>query len=200
VTASLDPNWIVGFTEGEGTFCINFRTEERKINVQIGFYISQKQKELLEKIKSFFGFGSLHRHHSSESWSFRAESLKNAEKIRLFFNQYPLQGEKHRDFQLWCEVMDLVKAKKHLSREGILKIIALRNQMNPSRKGRRISDTKILKIIETRENNRSKLTWTSEEDDFLKENFRKLGGRKVAKKLGRTTNAVWERWKEVRDD
>lgn len=51
----LSDDWIIGFTEGEGCF-FTYSRKGRKCKTA-GFCITQKEKEILEEIKQFFGFG-----------------------------------------------------------------------------------------------------------------------------------------------
>ena len=40
-------------------------------------------------------------------------------KIIPFFKKYPIEGVKLKDFHDFCKVADMVKDKKHLTKEGI---------------------------------------------------------------------------------
>ena len=56
------------------------------------------------------------------------------EKILPFFYKYKIRGVKSLDFQYWCRVAELMKAKMHLTNEGLYQIRQIRDDMN---KGRR---------------------------------------------------------------
>jgi len=58
----FDPNWIAGFTEGEGCFSVNvIKSKAHKIGCQIVlvFVLSQHKRDekLLKSLVEYFGFG-----------------------------------------------------------------------------------------------------------------------------------------------
>ncbi len=60
----LDPNYITGFTDGEGCFYIGISPNSKydsgfriKLSFQIGLH--EKDKELLNLIKYYFGLGKI---------------------------------------------------------------------------------------------------------------------------------------------
>ena len=54
-------------------------------------------------------------------------------KIIPFFKKYPIEGVKLKDFHDFCKVADLVKDKKHLTKEGLEDIHKIKKQMNKKR-------------------------------------------------------------------
>ena len=59
------------------------------------------------------------------------------DKIIPFFQEFSLQTEKAKDFQLFATVVELMKEGAHRHEVGIKKIIHLAYQMNGSGKYRR---------------------------------------------------------------
>ena len=55
------------------------------------------------------------------------------EKIIPFFQKYPLQGIKFRDYLDFIKVSDILAVKDHLTIEGVKKINSLKSGMNRSR-------------------------------------------------------------------
>jgi len=196
---NVNPWWITGFTEGEGAFYATVRTKGNKgLYVDVGFNLSQKTPELLKKVQKFFGFGSL-SHKATDCWCYQATGLSNADKLVAFFKRYPLQGRKKQDFETWLKIIDIVKAKEHLTQQGALRILELRKQMNVLGKGHRVNEAKIIGRIQKRHSNRHYLKWTNDEDNYLKAN-RHLGYKKLAKHFKRTPNAVKARWLRLRNN
>jgi len=56
--------------------------------------------------------------------------MEEALKVRDYFKGLEFHTSKGKDFKLWCEVLDLIEAKRHTTKEGILEICKLRDQMN----------------------------------------------------------------------
>lgn len=57
----LDPNWVTGFVEAECCFSVIIEISDiLKRKVRISFEINLHEKDILYKIKSFFGVGAVY--------------------------------------------------------------------------------------------------------------------------------------------
>ena len=93
----------------------------------------EKDKILLEKIRDYFGFGSVEinrRDKCGTRMEFRVRGLENLNKLIDFFKIHKLQTSKRKDFEIFSEVINLMNKKEHLSKEGLDKIANLIKQMN----------------------------------------------------------------------
>ena len=137
----LDPLWIVGFVDGEGCFSISiFRNKTTKSGVQIfpEFVVTQGAKSLtvLEDMQNFFQCGKIYENrrtdnHRESLYRYCVRSFSDLEdKIIPFFDKYPLRTAKQQDFLVFCEVVELIKNRIHLTPEGIEKTRALAATMN----------------------------------------------------------------------
>ncbi len=87
----VKPEWLAGFTAGEGCFRVNTSKYERNkfgVRVVMIFRIIQHVRDefLLNNIKAYLGCGSVSK-HSKEVVVFEVSSLKDInEKIIPFFN------------------------------------------------------------------------------------------------------------------
>lgn len=117
--------WIVGFTDGEGTFSVNkIKNPTTKSGYQIfpEFVITQGEKSLsaLQEIQKFFGCGKLYinkryDNHKEHLYRFCVRSRKDiTEKIIAFFKQYRLQTAKRKDFERFCEIIESMNRGDHL--------------------------------------------------------------------------------------
>ncbi len=134
----LDASWIVGFTDGEGCFHISInRISKMSLGWQVlpEFRIVQNEKDeqVLEKIKSYFGFGNvvINRtdYHGTRK-EFRVRGMDNLKKIVNFFKKYNLKTSKQKDFEIFAKVIEMMEDKKHLSKEGINEIAKMISLMN----------------------------------------------------------------------
>ena len=136
-SVKLDPQWVAGFTSGDGCFKIN--TRESKLHktgsrVTLLFVVTQHIRDefLLKSLVSFFGCGQTYSY--KEYTEFRCQSLKyNFEKIIPFFNKYPVIGVKSLDFEDWRKVAKLIETKVHLTNEGFEQIRLIKKGMNKGR-------------------------------------------------------------------
>ncbi len=133
--------WIVGFVDGEGCFSVAIqRCRVVKLGWQVfpEFVVTQGARSLaaLESLQQFFRCGRIHinrRHdnHKEHLYRFCVRAVRDLrEKVIPFFRENPLRTAKRRDFELFVQVLDLMKQKRHLSMEGIREIATIVKQIN----------------------------------------------------------------------
>ena len=151
---SLSPDWIVGFTDGEG--CFKFNIQEQR-NSHMGFFISpcfeiqlhEGDVAVLKKVLESLKIGIIERHNRK---SLRARGIKASDMavyyvnglpkcliLRDFFNKHPLVSKKKEDFAIWSTCLDMMKRDQHRKVHGFLEIVKLRDQMNLAGKQRSIT-------------------------------------------------------------
>lgn len=140
-------NWIVGFTDGEGCFSVSlFRNATTKSGWQIfpEFVITQGAKSLpaLHVFKSYFGCGNIfinkrYDNHHEHLYRYCIRSVEELNtKVIPFFKTHPLITAKQKDFELFAEIVEMIRNKKHLT-DGGLKMIAKKiQQMNRKKASR----------------------------------------------------------------
>lgn len=134
--------YIVGLTDGEGCFYVNVRKSSlyrAGVAVQMHFHIKmqQKDKALLEKLRNTLGCGAVYfqkeqRANHTACYRYTVSSQRDIlKRIIPFFRRYPLQStSKRRSFQIFCKIAHLVCVKKHLTKDGIRRIRALKVKIN----------------------------------------------------------------------
>ena len=134
-TNILNPNFITGFVDAEGSFVVlirklpNYKSGWRvETRFQIG--IGKKDRPILELIKSFLGgVGKISEELTSVE--LRVSSITDIINIIIpHFEKYPLLTQKKADFEIFKLIVKLINDKKHLAYEGILEIVSLRASMN----------------------------------------------------------------------
>ena len=138
VSKGLNPNFITGFTDGDGSFSVviskNNNDTGAPYKIQpvytIGLHI--KDKALLEEIKEFFnGKGNIFVRKDGLKVDYTVGSTKDLVNYILpHFDAYPLVSQKRADYLLFKEIVLLLNNKEHLSEEGLLKVIALKASLN----------------------------------------------------------------------
>lgn len=143
--SKLNPDYIVGFVDGEGCFCVSVskhKTLKRRIEVRPEFEIELRADDLpvLERIQNTLGCGRIyHLKYERYGWSphvkYKVSSNKELmEKILPFFKKHPLQASKAKNFQIFSKVVEMVAQKQHLDYGGFEKILKLRNKMRQTNK------------------------------------------------------------------
>jgi hypothetical protein len=133
-TNQLNPYYITGFTDGEGCFFVGVSPDSKsktgyrvKASFQIGLHL--KDLALLKQIQLFFGVGKISK-LGAESVQFRVYALEDLKVIIHHFDKYPLLTNKQSDYLLFKEVVSLVQEGKHLTLEGLNKIVSIKAVLN----------------------------------------------------------------------
>jgi len=132
--ASIEPWFITEFTDGEGCFIISISRSNKYSSgwtVKPSFKITLHQKDLvlLQQIKSFFGVGSIHK-QGLLSIQYCVTSVEYLAVVINHFEKYPLKTKKWADYLLFKKAIRLIQQKKHLTKQGLRKIVAIRASMN----------------------------------------------------------------------
>ena len=127
----LNPYFVTGYVDCEGSFSVRLRksAESRwgyKILpvFSIGGQINPYNRELLEKVKEFFG-GVGWISTSGNMYTYEVTSLKSLHIIRNHFENYPLETSKYIHFILWSDIMNLLEKKIHYEYDGFMKILGI---------------------------------------------------------------------------
>lgn len=146
-------HYLTGFADGEGSFNISFRPrKDHRLawKVTMTLNISQRNVEVLEIFREVLKCGNLWRRHDGV-WYFETRSLPRIlERVIPFFRKFPIRSAKAADFEIFCEVAELMSRGAHLTRDGIIDILNLRKPMNRGGK-RRYSDQMILDSLRLEE-------------------------------------------------
>ena len=134
----LDPNYIVGFVDGEGCFCITINQNGQRLpEVRLLFEIELREddRDILEQIQKVLDCGNIYHLNYAryEKWrphvKYKVSNFSDIyDKIIPFFKRHPLQAKKLLSFEKFCQAAEIIKAKEHLSPEGIDKIQALKHK------------------------------------------------------------------------
>jgi hypothetical protein len=167
----ISDEYVVGLVEGEGCFSVaiqrdidNRPRKTNKKNVRkkpsLGFRIcpsfritiSEKDKFVLEKVREKLGVGKIYKQNRTnksegrqETVQYYVQTFKDLLKIREFFQRQTFYTTKGEDFKKWAKILEIMKNKKHLCKDGFLEVVKLREQINKvggKTKIRKINDFK----------------------------------------------------------
>lgn len=122
---TLDPWFVTGFADGEGSF--TFSRSGKQIAIYFAIKLVATDQPLLESIQDYFGVGKIYRvqARSPSQGATSGGATKTASMYRVtrhnelprvieHFDNYPLQGEKRNGYAIWREMALL----KTLFRKG----------------------------------------------------------------------------------
>jgi hypothetical protein len=128
----LNPQYVVGFVDGEGCFSITFnrnRTELPEVRLIFEIELREDDREILERIKEVLQCGNIYylRYARYAKWrphvKYKVSNFRDIqEKIIPFFKKYRLQAKKQYQFEKFCRVAAVIEKKGHLTEDGIRRI------------------------------------------------------------------------------
>ena len=133
----LDPNWLSGFTSGEGSFSVRVYDSSHNISgsqVSLRFQLTGQSRDLvlMENIVKYLSCGKISKR--GDIIDIHVTKFTDiTEKIIPLFDKYPVLGVKRENFNDFCKVALLMKEKAHLTKEGIEQICVIRHNMNSYR-------------------------------------------------------------------
>ncbi len=134
------PSYISGYVDGEGCFTVSIaprRTLRVGWEARPSLSVSQNgdRSEVLLEIQQYFGCGTLRPDRSDRTVKWEARSLSELRRLVVpHFWRYPLRSGKHRDFELFADICERMARGQHLVPAGLIEIVRLAAQMNPSGK------------------------------------------------------------------
>jgi len=143
-----DPNWVAGFTSGDGSFQIITGPGNTVSSVRLRFAINLniREKDLIEGLVLFFKSYvnklsdsseitiSRNYYISGETISLQFGKFSDIVNIIIpFFEEYGIVGVKSLDFIDFKKAADIIKNKEHLNPEGFNEILKLKSGMNQNR-------------------------------------------------------------------
>ena len=135
----LNPYWVAGFVDGEGCFYVGINKNTTmasgyQILPELRIVQHERDIKLLYALKEFWGAGVVRVNHEYR-YELRIRDIAAlSEKVIPFFEKYQLQTQKRFDFMKFKKIISWMHDQKHLSREGIIRIIAVAAQMNRRQK------------------------------------------------------------------
>ena len=86
---------------------------------------------MLEKIPKFFNSVGNIQTNADGSITYSVTSIKDLLNIIIpHFEKFPLLTQKQLDFELFKQVVNLMKNKEHLTQDGLYKILRLKASLN----------------------------------------------------------------------
>ncbi len=144
-TLRLDPQWIVGFVDGEGCFSVSvhrnprfaLRTGGWQLRPVFQVYQHERYRAVLEGLVGFFGCGRIRpKGPQSRVLTYAVDSQRDhRERIIPFFTHQPLVV-KQADFLKFAAVVGLLTRKEHFTSEGFERAVRLAYAMNANGKQR----------------------------------------------------------------
>ena len=136
----LDPQYVAGFIDGEGSFSISIgkhKTLRRGFEVRPEFEIELRKddQEILERILVTIGIGKIYDcSYERYGWYPHAKLQIGSSKdmrdfLFPFLTKYPLQAKKAKSYGYFKQAVEMILKKEHLTDEGFKKIKTIQLEM-----------------------------------------------------------------------
>ena len=141
--------YISGYVDGEGCFTVSISPRATLAvgwEVRPSLSVSQNgdRAEVLQLVQAHFGCGSIRPDRSDKTLKWETRRLEDIlERVIPHFERFPLLSGKRLDFERFARVCHAMAAGEHRTRAGLITVVELATQMNPSGK-RRYSAEEIL--------------------------------------------------------
>jgi hypothetical protein len=142
---NLNPDYIVGLVDGEGSFTVYIRdpklsrSSKRRVTVEPKFYIKliEKDKAILDQLQQYFGCGSVYfqkDNRPNHQHCYRYEVYNRDDLLKViipFFKKHQLHfASKRFDFEVFCKMMVMIEKKEHLKVKGLDLLFQLKQRMH----------------------------------------------------------------------
>lgn len=143
--SKLNPNYIVGLVDGDGSFTVYVRNPakknnaKRRVTAEPKFYLRliERNKKILDEFKEFFKCGQVYfqkdkRKNHQDCYRYEVFNRKDLNEIIIpFFKKHlPRIQSRRNDFDLFCQIVGLMNEGKHLSKKGLLEIYRIKQKMH----------------------------------------------------------------------
>jgi hypothetical protein len=132
--------YLAGFVDGEGSFNVSLQKRPdhaMRWRVILTFNVSQRDPIVLTQLKKYLGCGRMFKRSDGVNIYIVQNPSSIKERIIPFFKRFPfLSANKKRNFSIFVRIANMVFESQHRNKDGLLKIIKLREILNEG-KGRK---------------------------------------------------------------
>jgi hypothetical protein len=129
--------YLAGFADGEGSFNVSLRKRSdhtMRWQVILTFNVSQKEEYILAIFKKILRCGRLQARKDGIYYYTVSNPRSVIEKVIPFFSRFQfLSHRKKKNFAIFKEIAKMIQDGWHLNRDGLEKIIRLREELNKGR-------------------------------------------------------------------
>lgn len=128
----MNLDYIAGFFDGEGSFSIFVRKDER---YRTGFHVSlrinmtQKDRNVLNRIQDFLGMGTISFHKSYKLYEYNIHRIKDVKKFIYLIGTKLIV--KKNELNTFSKCVEIVSNKNHLKKEGLNEVILIKSTLRP---------------------------------------------------------------------
>ena len=109
---------------------------------------NEDRSQVLHLIEAYFGCGTIRSDPGDKTVKWEVRSLRLLlGRVIPHFREWPLLSAKQADFESFASVCERMDRGAHLSNDGLIEIVKIAAEMNPSGK-RRFDPASIIRAVE----------------------------------------------------
>ncbi len=141
-TAQHFSAYLSGYFDGEGCFTVSISPRAKlKVGWEVRPSVSVSQNEdrsqVLHMVESYFGCGSIRSDPGDKTVKWEVRSLQLIrERVIPHFEDWPILSAKQADFLGFAAICERMTRGEHLRNAGLVEIVKIAAEMNPSGKRR----------------------------------------------------------------
>jgi len=127
---------ITGLIDAEGSFgVVIIKDDSRSSGFALSIFLEMglnfKDKDLLLRIKNTLGVGNIYYNKSDNTYKWKVSNVSDISNVIIpYLNKYPLVTQKRADFEIFAQIVDMLKNKDHMNCKGLQEIVNLKASLN----------------------------------------------------------------------
>jgi len=122
-------HWLAGFSDADASFQIKILNRNGRTEIRLNFQIDQKKNNILLLIKEFLG-GNICYRKNPDTYYYGSTSFGSAKNVIRYLDYFHLLSSKYINYLKWRKAYIIIQNKNHLNKDGLEKIIIIKNTMN----------------------------------------------------------------------
>lgn len=136
------PSYVSGYFDGEGCFTVSISP---RASLRVGWEVrpsvsvsqNEDRSQVLHQIMDYFECGTIRSDPGDLTVKWEVRSLHTIrERVIPHFVRWPILSAKQTDVELFVAVCDRMAIREHLQPGGLIEIVNIVKEMNPSGKRR----------------------------------------------------------------
>ena len=141
-TATNFSAYVSGYFDGEGCFTVSISPRAKlrvgwEVRPSVSVSENEDRSQVLHMVESYFGCGSIRSDPGDNTVKWEVRSLHLIrERVIPQFEEWPILSAKQADFEALAAICEQMVRGRHLTTAGLISIVKIAADMNPSGKRR----------------------------------------------------------------
>jgi hypothetical protein len=135
----LDPWWVTGLIDGEGTF--TFSRHNNSVSLYFGLKLTAADSEIVHRVAEFFGVGRIYEVKArapkgnggatKTATYYRVQRHDELPIVTNHFDTYPLQSKKREAYKIWRGMVEIKREFRGRNAEALKELCLVLSAAQP---------------------------------------------------------------------